>query len=927
VHVETVRLRRLKVAGELAFYLGEESTPTRLRSKTALELLAILVLRRGEALSRDWLEEALWPESDGDRRSQNLRRALADVRQALSFPDQTNSGLCIERSTVRLATGAVQLDTLLTGSGGSFLVGVDRSWAIPFRRQLEQQEIDRLEDQRTAAVSRTEWQALKRTCLDMLVSFPTKSAPYEILIETCGRLGEPTEAIQYFEEFAKMLDEEFGEQPSPRAVDSLNVEPLLELPTAASAAFQDYAIGRSELVQSTILTVLSQPPGEWVTLIGPPGVGKTSVSKAIVELLQDTRTTHFIPLAEASSANDAVLLIARECGLSTSSASLDKLCAFLSERIRVIVLDNAEHLSNDLISVLEAVANVSTVRLLVTSRIALGGHGEEIIEVPLISSSADRLAILRRYAPLVKPDSISHAADMDELAGQLDGHPLSMQLAASLMMDLTPREVINLVSESRLRRTEWDQHLSTAIRWSFDRLSPVAKRVFRAATVLTGEFTAEELLGAAGTTDVQCIDELLRHSLLKKMNHRLRMMMSIRDLAVAVTTIDHCHAFEANLASFYVGQLSRQRKRIDGPEYIEAFKEFETYEENLMSLLRRIRDRRDLFDEIATICYSGYVQMHAMPRNLEWANVIADIPCPDDSNKSSAILGYAQALMAAFKLPYETARTFCDRVESRFESFQQTDQVAAKLVNILFRLIRSSEQDEVFEQCLVRLFELGHLELHDGEYWDALTVKIRIHHFKGVAYRILNRPDDALMSYNEGLGLAEANGVLRMLAPQSHAIADVCIDSGRYREAREWLAKALMSYELQAALQNYPALLQTYAFLKCKTGDFLGALEIVDTLEKPSAAPQEALRSRLMIAAAVLFELDEKRSYECFKLANMMSLDHGVHGPFVRGYFPDSWFDGEQHDSIPTVLVKVKLLNHVRFAKKMLHERDVIRKV
>ena len=46
-------------------------------------MLSRLALRLGRKVPKTELADLLWPDSDGDRQAQNLRRAISDLRQAL----------------------------------------------------------------------------------------------------------------------------------------------------------------------------------------------------------------------------------------------------------------------------------------------------------------------------------------------------------------------------------------------------------------------------------------------------------------------------------------------------------------------------------------------------------------------------------------------------------------------------------------------------------------------------------------------------------------------------------------------------------------------------------------------------------------------------------------------------------------------------
>lgn len=83
----------LNLLGEFCYTKIGSDQPARFRSRTCQELFAILAVREGESVPRGWIEETLWPGSDGDRQAQNLRKALADLRDALEIEPQSDSVL------------------------------------------------------------------------------------------------------------------------------------------------------------------------------------------------------------------------------------------------------------------------------------------------------------------------------------------------------------------------------------------------------------------------------------------------------------------------------------------------------------------------------------------------------------------------------------------------------------------------------------------------------------------------------------------------------------------------------------------------------------------------------------------------------------------------------------------------------------------
>lgn len=89
-----------------------DGTPAAFRTRKASALLALLVLRKGMALSRVAIGEALWPSVPSSRRSTNVRQALAHVREAMG----AESPVVISRTSCRVDMARVlcpDLDAIL----------------------------------------------------------------------------------------------------------------------------------------------------------------------------------------------------------------------------------------------------------------------------------------------------------------------------------------------------------------------------------------------------------------------------------------------------------------------------------------------------------------------------------------------------------------------------------------------------------------------------------------------------------------------------------------------------------------------------------------------------------------------------------------------------------------------------------------------
>ena len=80
---------QIRMFGAFDIQIGGETIPP-LRSRTIQWLLALLVLRHGQALDRAWLAGALWPESDHPQALYNLRDRYSDFPSALRKFDRAS---------------------------------------------------------------------------------------------------------------------------------------------------------------------------------------------------------------------------------------------------------------------------------------------------------------------------------------------------------------------------------------------------------------------------------------------------------------------------------------------------------------------------------------------------------------------------------------------------------------------------------------------------------------------------------------------------------------------------------------------------------------------------------------------------------------------------------------------------------------------
>jgi hypothetical protein len=222
-----------------------------------------------------------------------------------------------------------------------------------------------------------------------------------------------------------------------------------------------------------------------VTLTGVGGVGKTRLSTEVAARLADEfpdgvwvfELAAVTDPAAVPDAVAAVLGIIQQPGKSVS----ESVAAALEDRVRLLVIDNCEHVLDAAADLVGAIlARSATVTILATSREGLGMADEQLWPVPSLDVGAgiDSAAVTlfveraRSVAPRFSMGSADEGAAVVEICRRLDGIPLAIELAASRMASMTVSEVRDRLDQRfRLlvgsRRGLGRHHtLSHAVAWS-----------------------------------------------------------------------------------------------------------------------------------------------------------------------------------------------------------------------------------------------------------------------------------------------------------------------------------------------------------------------------------------------------------------------------------------------------------------------------
>jgi predicted ATPase len=353
-----------------------------------------------------------------------------------------------------------------------------------------------------------------------------------------------------------------------------------------------------------------------VTLTGVGGVGKTRLAVEVAARLADEFPdgVWFFDLAAVADpaavpdAVAAVLGITQQPGKSVAGS----VAAALEGRVRLLVVDNCEHLLDAAAELIEAILERSaTAKILATSREGLRLADEQLWPVPSLDIDAAVDLFMERahrVAPAFVADDASAVA---EICRRLDGIPLAIELAASRTASMTASEVrdhldqrFRLLVGSR-RGLERHQTLRHAVAWSYDHLEDPEKTLLQRCSVFAGGFDVQSACAVAGFDDaddlgvLDLLDALVRKSLLvadrSSGRTRFSMLETIRQFAEEhLVASGAAEEVRAAHAGYYAGRQADVLALWDSPRQREAYAWITVELANVRTAFRWAADQGDL---------------------------------------------------------------------------------------------------------------------------------------------------------------------------------------------------------------------------------------------------------------------------------------------------------------------------------------------
>lgn len=382
-------------------------------------------------------------------------------------------------------------------------------------------------------------------------------------------------------------------------------------------------IGREQQI-ADLTAYLQNPQARLVTLIGPPGIGKTRLSletaRNSIQYFKDGAC--FVPLAPLTDPHliPVTILQALNFVEAKDQPPIQQLMDGIGSRRILLVLDNCEHLIEDVALLASGLLSAcSSLTILATSRESLRIPGEWLYNVPTLelpekTASLEEITTARfpaitlfaERARAVRADfqlTAENLGTVINICRQLDGLPLAIELIATRLRLMSPQALLEQMNESFVLSVDGmravparQKTLFNAIGWTYHSLPQDEQKIFQYLSVFSGGFflsTAEAMFSRF--FQKKSVDNLIMSITDKSMLQRaveangevrFSMLSTIQQFASSrlKSSGSETLARDAHL-NWFVKFSAQENLKIRGPGQVESARRVEREQDNFRAAL------------------------------------------------------------------------------------------------------------------------------------------------------------------------------------------------------------------------------------------------------------------------------------------------------------------------------------------------------
>jgi len=602
-----------------------------------------------------------------------------------------------------------------------------------------------------------------------------------------------------------------------------------------------------------------------VSIVGAGGLGKTRLALQVAaDMLPEFPGG--VWLVELADLDDGSLIpdtIASALELKSTSRAerMEAVLEHLQGRNALVILENCEHLRPSSVEVAtRLLAHCPDLRLLVTSRRALGTPSEHVFELGAMSqpdAATDWLQEVPETATLFlerasaqglePPSNTDDLTNLSELCRLLEGNPLAVELAAARVDRWTLKELVAHVREQydALGELDFPSHdrqrsLRTAIEWSHQLLTPNGQRLFARLSVFRGGASRAAVDAVAADPDLpissidDALTELMRHYMISRQGEgdaiRFSMLDTLRsDAARRLREAGNIDAFKRLHAAHYLEEAIDLTGRLSGPEQIPAIRQLHREHANLRTALEQLIADNKIFAamRMAASLRRFWATSGHFREGRYYLQRVLSMAGNHDANNTPA------AHLADLASAYYSLGT----LETRLAMFGPAEENVRRAIAFADAADNSTIRAKALNALGLIAWRQGDVPRARSEYLRALEIMEMLEHPVGIATALNNAAimDLWLGDYwaarhrlETSLEIAKEVGNQRGIAEALNNLAGIVEIQSDYAHSRTLLADCLAVLQRLDDRRRTPMAIANLAHIAMRLGRLDDARELCD---------------------------------------------------------------------------------------------------
>ncbi|MBV6450033.1 MAG: hypothetical protein MHPDNHAH_00753 [Anaerolineales bacterium] len=561
-------------------------------------------------------------------------------------------------------------------------------------------------------------------------------------------------------------------------------------------------LGR-ERESNELRSMLERAEVRLVSIVGPPGVGKTRLAVHVAEKMRESFSdgVTFVNLTPVSQVDLVLSSIASASG--NPKSTWEDLATHLHNRNLLFVLDNFEQVVDAAPQLLTLLGGAPRVKILATSREALrinGEHDFPLAPLPVWDVTADDSPAVQLFIERARAANPSFQSDEEtasrvvQICRHLDGLPLAIELAAARVRTFSLTSMLEQLDRrfewlNRGSRDEphWRQNLWGAIHWSYQLLSDSERVLFNRLSVFSGSWTldaAEEICSDEFTIPRSDILSLLVQLADKSLvvadvdDQRYSFLETIREFSAEQLNASGESDRIRQLHCEYYLQFAREARPHfqSSPDQANWLNRMEIEHHNLRSALAwatSSADRAAIAIEFGYLIHPFWLTRSHIYEARRWLNEILAHDYPPDRTRAD-LFRFASDY-ASVQGDYETAHNLEKQALGISKTLEDEDGIYYSLdgmATLAGKLGDYAQTEKLLEEVLA----------YRRHTKDKARLPLTLNNL-AIAARRLGKLERAEQLFTEVISLSRDSDNFDSLSHALLGLSEIHVDSKRYEEA------------------------------------------------------------------------------------------------------------------------------------------------